>query len=74
MKWAEQLTESALPQIEANLNSEIIKNMRSEDSQILETSAALIAKIVNKSNSSTLLEEVIDHLEMISVVDGSQTK
>lgn len=73
MKWIQHLIDN-FPTELLKLTDDIIKNLQSNDLQIVEISVVLIAKIVNKQDSYEMLDEVMSYLEETMKKGYNQTK
>lgn len=73
MKWIEHLIDNVPTEL-TNLSSKIILNLKKGNSQLVQSSVILIAKIVNKFDDCQLVSSVLKYLEETINKDLDQSK
>jgi hypothetical protein len=71
LKWVDSLLDHFPSEI-INFSADVIKNLKSSDQKIVETSVDLIAKCVVKRNELFLLDDLIGSIEKIPIDDNSK--
>jgi hypothetical protein len=71
LKWVDSLLDHFPSEIK-NFSADVIKNLKSSDQKIVETSVDLIAKCVVKRNELYLLDDLIGSIEKIPIDDNSK--
>lgn len=73
LKWVDSLLDH-FPEEIKNFSADVIKNLKSSDQKIVETSVDLIAKCVVKRNELYLLDDVISCIEKIPIDDNYNSR
>jgi hypothetical protein len=73
LKWVDSLLDY-FPEEIKNFSADVIKNLKSSDQKIVETSVDLIAMCVVKRNELYLLDDVISCIEKIAIDDSYNSR